>query len=100
MLGPAFGVGVRDRNRTAGAEWRRISGRGESHVTLICDRLLGCRRLRCHNRTDAYRPVRWTRRPNVRGPGIGRPTPHRRARADSRLTRKSVAQYMDGRILA
>ena len=44
-------------------------------------------------------PSGWTRRPNVRGPGIGRPTPHRRARADSRLTRKSVAQYMDGRIL-
>ena len=43
-----------------------IGQRRGGHVTQICDRLLGCYRFRCHNRTDAYRRVRWTRRPNVR----------------------------------
>ena len=43
--------------------WRRDAF---AMLSRSCDRLLGCRRLRCHNRTDAYRRVRWTRRPNVR----------------------------------
>ena len=30
------------------------------HVTQICDRLLGCYRFRCHNRTDVDQRVRWS----------------------------------------
>ena len=31
----------------------------KSHVAQICDLLLGRNRLRCHDRIDAYRRVRW-----------------------------------------
>jgi hypothetical protein len=36
-----------------------IRHKGESHVVQICDLLLSRNRLRCHDRIDAYRRVRW-----------------------------------------